>query len=105
MISNCVTGLTYIVAKDKIGLMLALAGLKVGMLPVLGIASLVLAGLYAWLLFGQKKMAFYGLIGMAVIAAIFNMIAGLGVLSSIIGAALSILVNWLIFRKSLPDLD
>ena len=104
MISNVITGLTYIVAKDKIGL-LAFAGLKVGMLPIIGIASLVFAGIYAWLFFGQKKLAFYALIGMPVIIAILTMIAGFGVLSAIIGAALSILVNWLIFRKALPSLD
>lgn len=67
--------------------------------------SLVVAGCFAWLFFGQKKMAFYSIIAMTVIAAIVNMVMGLGIVSAILGLGLSVLVNWLIFRKSLEFLD
>ncbi len=107
MISNAITGLVYLLSKATFEQVFRQVGLNlnIGMLTVQGIASLVLAGCFAWLLFGKKKMAFYAIIVMAVVAAVINMLIGFGIVTAILGAGLSILINWLIFRKSLEFLD
>lgn len=107
IIANTITGLAYLFSKASFEQVFRQAGLAIdlGMLTVQGIASLVLAGCFAWLFFGQKKMAFYAVIAMSVVAAIINMLIGFGIVTAILGLGLSVLVNWLIFRKSLEFLD
>lgn len=62
----------------------------------------------AWLLFVQKKMAFYAIIGVYGIGVIVNMFLSLelfNLITSIIAAGLGAFIDWLVFRNTLPYLD